>query len=62
MIVGIHHNITDSKKWEETTNQIRADDRAGQVAEGREAAVVLRRADGRAPSGIVCGKRIRWRT
>ncbi len=47
MIVGIHHNITDSKKWEETTNQIGPMIEQGRLPKGVKPLLYLPRTDGR---------------
>ena len=47
MIVGIHHSITDPKKWEEAGNKIFPMIQAGKLPKGIRALCYLPGADGR---------------
>jgi DNA polymerase/3'-5' exonuclease PolX len=47
MIVAIHHNITDARKWEEITSQIGPMIEQGRLPEGVKALCYLPALDGR---------------
>jgi hypothetical protein len=47
MIVAIHHSITDSRKWEELTSQIRPMIEAGRLPNGVKPLFYLPATDGR---------------
>jgi hypothetical protein len=47
MFVAIHHNITDPKKWEETTSQIGPMVEQGKLPKGLKALSYLPSTDGR---------------